>query len=62
MDAALPPSSGGVIAVYDSDSAAAVDSALSNAVKNWTGKPLAGQVKDTWEEIVQKKPHGDIAQ
>jgi len=35
---------------------------LSNAVKNWTGKPLAGQVKDTWEEIVQKKPHGDIAQ
>ena len=33
MDAALPPSSGGVIAVYDSDSAAAVDGALSNAVK-----------------------------
>jgi hypothetical protein len=33
---------------------------LSSAVKNWTGKSLAGQVKDTWEEIVQKKPHGDI--
>src|ERR1700754_3023316 len=33
MDAALPPSSGGVIAVYDSDGAAAVDGALSNAVK-----------------------------
>jgi arylsulfatase len=33
MDAALPPSSGGVIAVYDSDDAAAVDDALSNAVK-----------------------------
>jgi uncharacterized membrane protein len=33
MDAALPPGSGGVIAVYDSDGAAAVDDALGNAVK-----------------------------
>jgi uncharacterized membrane protein len=33
MDAALPPGSGGVIAVYDSDDAAAVDDALANAVK-----------------------------
>ena len=33
MDAALPPSSGGVIAVYDSDDAAVVGDALSNAVK-----------------------------
>jgi hypothetical protein len=33
MDAALPPSSAGVIAVYDSGGAAAVDDALSNAVK-----------------------------
>ena len=33
MDNALPPGSGGVIAVYDSDDAAAVDGALSNAVK-----------------------------
>jgi uncharacterized membrane protein len=33
MDAALPPGSGGVIAVYDSDGAAAVDEALGNAVK-----------------------------
>jgi arylsulfatase len=33
MDAALPPGSGGVIAVYDSDGAALVDDALSNAVK-----------------------------
>jgi arylsulfatase len=33
MDAALPPGSGGVIAVYDSDDAALVDKALSNAVK-----------------------------
>jgi hypothetical protein len=33
MDAALPPSSGGVIAVYDSDGAEAVGKALANAVK-----------------------------
>src|SRR6266516_5036858 len=33
MDAALPPGSGGVIAVYDSDGAGAVDTALANAVK-----------------------------
>ena len=34
---------------------------LPNAVKNWTGKSLPAQVRDTWEEIVQKKPHGEIA-
>ena len=33
MDAALPPGSGGVIAVYDSDGADAVDKSLANAVK-----------------------------
>jgi uncharacterized membrane protein len=33
MDAALPPGSGGVIAIYDSDGADAVDKALANAVK-----------------------------
>src|SRR6478672_7039293 len=33
MDAALPSGSAGVIAVYDSGDAAAVDEALSNAVK-----------------------------
>jgi hypothetical protein len=33
MDAALPPGSGGVIAVYDSDGAAVVQDALANAVK-----------------------------
>lgn len=32
MDDALPPS-GGVIAVYDSDGAGAVDAALANAIK-----------------------------
>jgi arylsulfatase len=33
MDDALPPNSGGVIAVYDSDGADAVDKALANAVR-----------------------------
>ena len=33
MDAALPAGSGGVIAVYDSDGADAVDKALANAIK-----------------------------
>ena len=33
MDTALPPGSGGVIAVYDVEGASAVDKALANAVK-----------------------------
>src|SRR5215208_3500336 len=33
LDAALPPGSGGVIAVYDADGAATVDRALANAVR-----------------------------
>jgi len=33
MDDALPPGSGGVIAIYDTDGAGAVDAALANAVK-----------------------------
>jgi uncharacterized membrane protein len=33
MDAALPPGTGGVIAVYDTDDGPAVDRALANAVK-----------------------------
>jgi arylsulfatase len=33
MDTALPDGSGGVIAVYDSDGAEAVDEALANAIK-----------------------------
>jgi hypothetical protein len=34
---------------------------LPDSVRNWTGKSLPGQVKDTYEEIMQKKPHGDVA-
>lgn len=33
---------------------------LPNNVKNWVGDFLPAQVKDTYEEISQKKPHGDL--
>ena len=33
---------------------------LPDSVKNWTGDGLANQVRDAFEEITQKKPHGDI--
>ena len=33
---------------------------LPASVKNWSGPSLPAQVRDTWEEIIQKKPHGDI--
>ena len=33
---------------------------LPDNVKNWTGKSLAAQVKDTYEEIAGKKPHGEL--
>jgi len=33
---------------------------LPDNVKNWVGKSLASQVKDAYEEISQKKPHGDL--
>jgi cyclase len=34
---------------------------LPESVKNWVGPSLALQVKDTFEEIAQGKPHGEIA-
>ncbi len=33
---------------------------LPDSVKNWVGPFLALHVKDTYEEISQKKPHGDL--
>ena len=38
LDAALPPGAGGVIAIYDSQGADAVDKALANAVKKSVAK------------------------
>ncbi|MDQ6758485.1 MAG: MBL fold metallo-hydrolase [Acidobacteriota bacterium] len=34
---------------------------LPEAVKNWVGPSLTTQVRDAYEEITQKKPHGDVA-
>jgi len=33
---------------------------LSAGVKNWVGDGLPDQVRDTYDEITQHKPHGDI--
>jgi cyclase len=33
---------------------------LSAGVKKWVGEFLPAQVRDTYEEISQKKPHGDL--
>jgi glyoxylase-like metal-dependent hydrolase (beta-lactamase superfamily II) len=33
---------------------------LPDSVKNWVGKSLDNQVKDTYAEIVAKKPRGDL--
>jgi glyoxylase-like metal-dependent hydrolase (beta-lactamase superfamily II) len=34
--------------------------ALPDNVKTWVGDSLAAQVKDTYQEITEKKPHGDL--
>jgi cyclase len=34
--------------------------ALPDSVKNWVGTPLKTQISDTYQEITQKKPHGEI--
>ena len=33
---------------------------VPDAVKKWVGPSMKGQIKDTYEEITQKKPHGEI--
>jgi cyclase len=33
---------------------------LPDTVKNWTGDSLPAQLKDTYEEMTQGKPHGEI--
>jgi cyclase len=33
---------------------------LPDSVKNWVGSSFKAQVKDTYEEITQGKPHGDL--
>jgi glyoxylase-like metal-dependent hydrolase (beta-lactamase superfamily II) len=33
---------------------------LPDSVKRWSGNSLSAQIKDAYEEISQKKPHGDL--
>lgn len=33
---------------------------MPDSVRNWVGPSLPAQVRDTYEEITQKKPHGEI--
>ncbi|MCC6394498.1 MAG: MBL fold metallo-hydrolase [Bryobacterales bacterium] len=42
------------------DTPASTTLKLPDSVKNWVGPSLPLQVKDTFEEISQGKPHGDI--
>ena len=46
--------------VYGNVVPAATSIQLPDNVKNWVGPFLALHVKDTYEEISQKKPHGDL--
>jgi cyclase len=47
--------------VFDTVGPASTSLVLPASVKNWSGLLLAAQVRDTWMEIVEKKPRGDIA-
>jgi hypothetical protein len=33
---------------------------VPDSVKKWVGPSMQAQIKDTYEEITQKKPHGEI--
>jgi cyclase len=44
----------------DGDKLVSTSIQLPDPVKNWTGGDLPTQVKDTYEEITQHKPHGDL--
>ena len=57
LEALVPP---GTSTVYGNTVPAATTIKLPDHVKNWTGGFLAAQVRDTYQEITQKKPHGDL--
>jgi len=57
LEAVVPP---GTTTVYGNEVPAKTTLTLPDSVKNWIGPFLPAQVRDTWEEIVQKKPRGDI--
>lgn len=58
LEQLVPP--GRPVMVYGNLVPAVTTVALPGSVKNWVGDFLPAQVKDTYEEITQKKPHGDL--
>jgi cyclase len=58
LDDIIPP--GKTKPVYGNEVPASTSITLPDNVKNWVGDFLPAQVKDTYEEISQKKPHGDL--
>jgi cyclase len=50
----------GTTTVYGNVVPAKTTLKLPDSVKNWSGPFLAAQVRDTYEEITKKKPHGDL--
>jgi cyclase len=57
FESVVPP---GTTTVYGNVVPATTTITVPANVKNWAGPFLPAQVRDTWDEIVQKKPHGDI--
>ena len=53
----VPP---GTTTVYGNVVPAKTTVKLPDSVKRWAGSFLPAQVRDTYEEITQKKPHGDL--
>jgi len=58
LEQLVPP--GRPIMVYGNLVPSVTTVSLPAGVKNWVGDFLPAQVKDTYEEISQKKPHGDL--
>jgi cyclase len=58
LDDIVPP--GQTKTVYGNVEPSSTSIKLPDNVKNWVGDFLPAQVRDTYEEISQKKPHGDL--
>jgi cyclase len=58
LEQLVPP--GRMTMVYGNRVPSVTTLAIPGSVKNWVGDFLPAQVKDTYEEITQKKPHGDL--
>lgn len=58
LEELVPP--GATVTVYGNVVPAKTTIKLPDNVKRWTGPFLPAQVRDTYEEITQKRPHGDL--